>query len=112
MEVVYISEQMKKFYPHLSEDDLKFIILKSEFHEEDQEIIHRHYGMETITLTKSHYLEVPKDIADIYRIDTHMDLFADKDGVYYKICEHYKLINEGNERYGRCVRCGENVRIY
>lgn len=27
-------------------------------------------------------------------------------------CEHYELKNEGNEGYGRCVKCGEEVRIY
>lgn len=27
-------------------------------------------------------------------------------------CQHYELKNEGNEGYGRCVKCGEEVRIY
>ena len=27
-------------------------------------------------------------------------------------CQHYKLKNEGNEGCGRCVKCGEEVRIY
>lgn len=27
-------------------------------------------------------------------------------------CQHYELKNEGNEGYGRCVNCGEEVRIY
>ena len=27
-------------------------------------------------------------------------------------CQHYELKNEGNEGYGRCVKCGKEVRIY
>ena len=30
----------------------------------------------------------------------------------YIECQHYELKNEGNEGYGRCVKCGEEVRIY
>lgn len=82
MKVIFISDETKKMYSHLNENDLKFIFENSELVQECDEKYFR--DRLDFTVNKQPYLNVPKYIADLYGVDTKMLIFPDGNGVLYK----------------------------